>query len=109
MSGSQTDKLKARWLGTPWTFFVLGMLTWPLYAAVLWLCARFRLSVWIVNVSGVILIFAGIIFAAATWHAAWYCTPRRRLFILVGSIAAWFATGRLIAFWFGHLIHDVSR
>jgi hypothetical protein len=109
MNPSETGKSKLEWLGTPWTYLVLAILTWPLYIAVVALCLRFHLSVWIVNVSAFILVFMGMILSAATWHAAWRHTHRQRLFILVGSVAAWFVAGRIFYYWFGYLIREVSR
>ena len=96
-----------QWLGTPWTFLALAILTWPLNIAVLMLCVRFRLSVWVADIAGFILVFAGMILSAATWHAAWHWTPRQRLLILVGSFAAWLAVGRILYIWFGHLVREV--
>ena len=109
MATPQRDKSKLQWLGTPRTFLVLGILTWPLFIAVLALCVRFHLSVWIANIAAVILIFGGFVLSACTVLAAWYRTPRQRVLILFGSLAAWFAVGRILYIWFGHLVHEVNR
>ncbi len=103
------SKSRLQWLGTPWTYLTLGILTWPLYIAVLALCVRYRLPVWFANVAGFILIFGGLILSGATVLAAWLRTPRQQLLILVGSLAAWFAVGRVLYVWFGHLVREVSR
>jgi hypothetical protein len=108
MATPKTDKSKLQWLGTPWTFLVLSILTWPLYIAVLALCVRFHLSVWIANIAGVILIFGGFALSGCTALAAWYRTPRQQGLILIGSLAAWFAVGRILYTWFGHLVREVS-
>ena len=109
MTASQPGKSKCEWLGTPWTPFLLAILTWPLYLAVLALCVRFHLSVWIANVAGVIFICSGLVLSACTVLAAWRRTPRQRLLILLASLAAWFATGRILYIWFGHLVREASR
>jgi hypothetical protein len=109
MATPQAGKSKLGWLGTPWTPFLLALLTWPFYIAVLALCARFHLSDWIANVAGVIFILGGFVLSACTVLAAWYRTPRQRLLILFGSLAAWFAVGRILYIWFGHLVREVSR
>jgi len=109
MATPQREKSKLQWLGTPWTFLVLGILTWPLYIAVLAFCVRFHLSVWIANIAAVIFIFGGFVLSACTVLAAWHRTPRQRLLILFGSLAAWFAVGRTLYIWFGHLVREVSR
>jgi hypothetical protein len=103
------DKSKLQWLGTPWTYLTLGLLTWPICIAVLALCVRYRLSVWFANVATFVLIFGGFVLSAATVLATWYRTPRQRLLILFGSLAAWFAVGRILYIWFGHLVREVSR
>ena len=97
------------WLGTPWTYLVLALLTWPLYIGVLALCIRFHLSVWIANVAAVVFIFGGFALSACTVLAAWHFAPRQRLLILFGSVAAWLATGRILYAWFGHLVREVAR
>src|SRR5215203_1999880 len=109
MATPQPGKSKFEWLGTPWTPFLLAVLTWPLYIAVLALCVRFHLAVWIANVAAVIFIFGGFVLSACTVLAAWCRTPRQRLLILFGSPAAWFAAGRILYIWFGHLVREVSR
>jgi len=109
MRTPQPGKSKFEWLGTPWTFLALGILTWPIYIAVLALCVRFHLSVWIANTAAVILIFGGLVLSACTVLAAWYRTPGQRLLILFGSLAAWFAAGRILYIWFGHLVREVNR
>jgi cation transport ATPase len=109
MATPPTSNSKLQWLGTPWTFLVLGILTWPLYIAVLALCVRFHLSVWIANIAAFILIFGGFAFSGCTVLAAWHRTPSQRLLILCGSLAAWFAAGRILYIWFGHLVREVAR
>ena len=109
MDAPQSGKSKFGWLGTPWTPFVLAILTWPLYVTILALCVRFHLSVWIANVAGVIFVFGGFVLSACTVLAAWYRTPRQRLLILLGSLAAWLAVGRILYVWFGHLVREVAR
>jgi hypothetical protein len=109
MAAPLTGKSKLQWPGTPWTFLALGLLTWPLYIAVLALCVRFHLSVWIANIAAVIFIFGGFVLCAFTVLAAWYRTPRQRLLILFGSLATWFAVGRTLYIWFGHLVREMAR
>jgi hypothetical protein len=109
MSTPPINHSKLQGLGTPWTFLVLGILMWPVYIAVLALCVRFRFPVWIANVAAVIFIFGGFALAGCTVLAAWHRTPRQRLLILFGSLAAWFAAGRILYIWFGHLVGEVAR
>jgi hypothetical protein len=109
MDTPQSSKSKFDRLGTPWTPFLLAILTWPLYITVIALCVRFHLSVWIANVAGVIFIFGGFVLSTCTVLAAWYRTPRQRLLILFASLAAWFAVGRILYVWFGHLVREVAR
>jgi hypothetical protein len=99
---------KLQWLGTPWTYLVLGILTWPLYIAVLALCVKFKLSPWIANVAAVVLIFGGLALSGASVLPAWYRTPRQQLLILFGSVALWYAVGRILYIWFGHLARELS-
>jgi hypothetical protein len=106
---SVEKKDKDHWLGTPWTWLVLGLLTWPLHIAVLALCVKYRLSPWVANLSAIVLLFGGVILTCCTVLAAWQRTPRQRMFILGGSIITWVVVGRILSFWFGHLAREVSR
>jgi hypothetical protein len=101
-------KSRIEWLGTPWTFLVLGILTWPLFIGVLALCVRFHLAVWMANIAGFICIFGGFALSGCTVLAAWHRTPHQRLMILLGSLAAWFAVGRILYIWFGHLVRELA-
>jgi len=100
---------KLDWLGTPWTFFVPAILTWPIYIGVLRLCLRARLSPWVANAAGVILIFGGFFLCAATALAAWRRPARQRLLICFCAFATWGLVGRLLHVWFGDLVREVAR
>ena len=106
---SRQNKNNGHWLGTPWTWLVLGLLTWPLHIGVLALCLEYRWSPWVANLSGFVLLLGGVVLCGCTVLAAWHRTPRQRMIILWGSIITWVVVGRILSFWFGHLAREVSR
>lgn len=93
---SATAKCRFDWLGTPWTPFVLAVLTWPALLGFLSMCLKYQWPQWMCGVGSVLIVLSGFLLSGLTIFPAWWRTPTQRMAIWAGSLFAWEISGILL-------------